>query len=117
MDIETSIRGRLPVLIIVKNNRAYVDHDGGKSQKLATARFAEGVDIASVAMALGARAVMVGRSVQWGLATGGEAGIVRMLELVGGEFRSAMALCGARNPAEITRDMVTPNPDPTAGRI
>jgi 4-hydroxymandelate oxidase len=69
------------------------------------------------AMALGARAVMVGRSVQWGLATGGEAGIVRMLELVSGEFRSAMALCGARNPAEITRDMVTPNPDPTAGRI
>ncbi len=59
MDIETSIRGRLPVLIIVKNNRAYVDHDGGKSQKLATARFAEGVDIASVAMALGARAFKV----------------------------------------------------------
>ena len=69
------------------------------------------------AMALGARAVFVGRSVQWGLATGGEAGIVRMLELISGEFRSAMALCGARNPAEITREMVTRNPDPTAGRI
>ena len=35
------------------------------------------------ALALGARAVLIGRPVQWGLAAGGEAGIVRMVELIG----------------------------------
>jgi 4-hydroxymandelate oxidase len=69
------------------------------------------------AMALGARAVLVGRPVQWGLAAGGEAGIVRMLELITGEFRSAMGLCGAPGVADITRAMVIRNPDPTAGRV
>jgi 4-hydroxymandelate oxidase len=68
------------------------------------------------ALALGARAVLVGRPVQWGLAAGGEAGIVRMLELIAGEFRSALALCGCRSVAEITRSIVARNPDPGAGR-
>jgi 4-hydroxymandelate oxidase len=59
------------------------------------------------ALALGARAVLIGRPVQWGLAAGGEAGIVRMVELIAGELHSAMALCGARRPSEVTRAMVT----------
>jgi 4-hydroxymandelate oxidase len=75
-----------------------------------------GTDVVK-ALALGARAVLVGRPVQWGLAAGGEEGILKMLELIGGEFRSAMALCGATRPSEITRAMVTRNPDPLAGRI
>ena len=69
------------------------------------------------AMALGARAVLLGRSVQWGLATGGEAGIVRMVELIRGEFVSAMGVCGAPTVREITRALVARNPDPTAGRV
>ena len=69
------------------------------------------------ALALGARAVLLGRPIQWALATGGEAGIVRMLELVTGEFRSAMGLCGAARVLEIERAMVTRNPDPTAARV
>ena len=75
-----------------------------------------GTDVVK-ALALGARAVLVGRPVQWGLAAGGEEGILRMLELILGEFRSAMALCGATRPSEITRAMVTRNPDPLAGRV
>ena len=59
------------------------------------------------ALALGARAVLIGRPVQWGLAAGGEAGIVRMVELMAGELHSAMALCGARRPSEVTRAMGT----------
>jgi acetolactate synthase-1/2/3 large subunit len=59
MDIETSVRGRTPVLIVVKNNRAFADRDGGNSQKLAKARFHEGVDIGPLATALGARAFKV----------------------------------------------------------
>jgi 4-hydroxymandelate oxidase len=64
------------------------------------------------ALALGARAVLIGRSVQWGLAAGGEAGVVRMMELISGEFRSAMGLVGVRSVDEITRAVVAPNPDP-----
>jgi 4-hydroxymandelate oxidase len=69
------------------------------------------------AIALGARAVLIGRPVQWGLAVGGEAGIIRMMELISGEFRSALGLCGAPRLGEVTRAMVTRNPDPAAGRI
>ena len=39
MDIETSIRANAPMLIVVKNNRAFADRDGGSSQKLAHERF------------------------------------------------------------------------------
>jgi 4-hydroxymandelate oxidase len=68
------------------------------------------------ALALGARAVLIGRPVQWGLAAGGEAGIVRMVELMSGEFRSALALCGCRSVDEVSRAIVARNPDPSAGR-
>lgn len=67
------------------------------------------------ALALGARAVLIGRAVQWGLAAGGEEGVVRMVELIAGEFRSALALCGCRSVDEVTRAIVTRNPDPRAG--
>jgi thiamine pyrophosphate-dependent acetolactate synthase large subunit-like protein len=59
MDIETSVRNDAPILIIVKNNRKIADTDGGKSHKLATARFKAGVDIISLATALGAKAYRV----------------------------------------------------------
>jgi acetolactate synthase-1/2/3 large subunit len=59
MDIETSIRNEAPVLIVVKNNRRIVDQDGGKSKKLAVARFRKGVDICALATALGAKAYHV----------------------------------------------------------
>jgi 4-hydroxymandelate oxidase len=68
------------------------------------------------ALALGARAVLLGRPVQWGLAAGGEAGIIRMLELISGEFHSALGLVGATRVDDVTRAMVARNPDPTAGR-
>ncbi len=59
MDIETSIRNDAPILIIVKNNRRNVDRDGGKSRKLAVARFKQGVDICALATALGAMAYRI----------------------------------------------------------
>jgi acetolactate synthase-1/2/3 large subunit len=59
MDIETSIRNDAPVLIVVKNNRRIPDQDGGKSKKLAVARFRKGVDVCALATALGAKAYRV----------------------------------------------------------
>jgi isopentenyl diphosphate isomerase/L-lactate dehydrogenase-like FMN-dependent dehydrogenase len=48
------------------------------------------------ALALGARAVLIGRSYLWGLAVEGEAGVVRVLELLRSELGVAMALSGCR---------------------
>jgi acetolactate synthase-1/2/3 large subunit len=59
MDIETSIRNSAPILVIVKNNRRVPDQDGGKSKKLAVARFKQGVDICALATALGAKAYRI----------------------------------------------------------
>ncbi len=59
MDIETSVRNNAPILVVVKNNRKIPDQDGGKSKKLAVARFWQGVDICALAGALGAKAYRV----------------------------------------------------------
>lgn len=58
------------------------------------------------ALALGAKAVLVGRPVLWGLAADGEAGVARVLELLRDELDLAMALAGAPTVREITRDLV-----------
>ena len=60
------------------------------------------------AMAYGARAVFVGRSILWGLAVGGEAGVKYVLELLRQEFDLAMALSGCPRLTAITRDLVRP---------
>ncbi|CAL8283171.1 unnamed protein product [Boreogadus saida] len=58
------------------------------------------------ALALGARAVFVGRPVLWGLACEGEKGVVDVLTLLKDELRLAMALAGCRSTAEISRTTV-----------
>jgi 4-hydroxymandelate oxidase len=58
------------------------------------------------ALALGARAVLLGRAVLWGLAADGEAGAAYMLRLLRDELDLAMALAGAPTVQEITRDLV-----------
>ncbi len=58
------------------------------------------------ALALGARAVLVGRPALWGLAVGGEAGARHVLELLRAEVELALALLGAPSPAHVTRDHV-----------
>jgi 4-hydroxymandelate oxidase len=64
-----------------------------------------GTDILK-ALALGARAVLVGRPVLWGLAAGGEAGAANVLRLLRDELDLAMALAGAPTVADVNRDLV-----------
>jgi 4-hydroxymandelate oxidase len=64
-----------------------------------------GTDVVK-ALALGARAVLVGRPVLWGLTVGGAAGVERVLSGLAGELRLAMALCGAADLAGLTPDLV-----------
>jgi 4-hydroxymandelate oxidase len=60
------------------------------------------------ALALGARAVLLGRPILWGLAVGGSDGVRRVLEIVREELSRAMALSGCANVATIDRDLVRP---------
>jgi 4-hydroxymandelate oxidase len=62
------------------------------------------------ALALGARAVFLGRPVHWALATGGEPALSRMLELIEGELTSAMGLCGQTRADAIDRAILMPRP-------
>jgi 4-hydroxymandelate oxidase len=59
-----------------------------------------------IALALGARAVLLGRPVLWGLAVGGETGAARVLELLRDEVDLALALAGCTSPAEVRPDLL-----------
>ncbi len=59
-----------------------------------------GLDIA-IAVAMGARGVLVGKPILWALATGGQAGVERALAILDEEFRIALALLGAPTPFEL----------------
>ena len=61
-----------------------------------------GLDVA-IALALGARGVLVGRPVLWALAVAGQAGVERALAILREETRLALALLGAPSPAAVTR--------------
>lgn len=66
-----------------------------------------GTDVVK-ALALGARAVFVGRPVLWGLAAGGREGVAAALGILRRELDLALALCGCADIASVTRDLVTP---------
>jgi 4-hydroxymandelate oxidase len=62
------------------------------------------------ALALGARAVMVGRPVVWGLAVGGAEGARRVLEILLSELDNALALAGAPRAGELDHSFLAPAP-------
>ena len=62
------------------------------------------------ALALGARAVLVGRAPLWGLAAGGEAGARAVLDLLRAELDNAMAIAGCPRVADLDRSFVEPVP-------
>jgi L-lactate dehydrogenase (cytochrome) len=62
------------------------------------------------ALALGADAVCLGRPYIWGLTLGGQAGVEAVLKMVLAELDLTMALCGLTRPAEITRELLAPDP-------
>lgn len=60
------------------------------------------------ALALGARAVFVGRPTIWGLTAGGADGVAGVLTALGEELAHTMALCGVDDIRSVPRDTVTP---------
>ncbi|XP_038051626.1 hydroxyacid oxidase 1-like [Patiria miniata] len=70
----------------------------------------KGTDVLK-ALALGARAVFVGRPAIWGLAFDGEKGVEKVLGILKEEFSRAMALCGCSSLSDITPDLIVTVPD------
>jgi 4-hydroxymandelate oxidase len=66
-----------------------------------------GTDVVK-ALALGAKAVLIGRPYLWGLAAEGAGGVTRVVNLLRTEFASAMALCGTPRIEDITRGVLWP---------
>lgn len=62
-----------------------------------------GTDILK-AIALGAKAVLIGRPVLWGLAVDGENGVKNILQILKKEFRLAMMLCGCKTIEDIRKN-------------
>jgi 4-hydroxymandelate oxidase len=58
------------------------------------------------ALSLGAKAVLVGRPILWGLAVAGEAGVRHVLELLRDELDVAMALSGCATVEEIDPSLI-----------
>jgi 4-hydroxymandelate oxidase len=82
----------LPEVVEVVGGRAEILLDGGIRRGAAVVK----------ALALGARAVLVGRAVLWGLAVDGEAGVRRVLELLRDEVALALTLLGCPSPEAVT---------------
>lgn len=97
----------LPAIVDAVGDRAEVLLDGGVRR---------GTDVLK-AVALGARAVLIGRPVLWGLAAGGEDGLGRVLALLRDELDLAMALCGCPSVDEVAAmgpELVRPAAHPTS---
>jgi 4-hydroxymandelate oxidase len=58
------------------------------------------------ALAMGARAIGIGRPYLWGLGAFGQAGVERVLDLLRAELELVMRQCGARSLAEIGRSFI-----------
>lgn len=88
----------LPEVVEAVNGRAEVLFDGGVLR---------GTDVVK-ALCLGARAVGVGKLLGWGLAAAGEAGLVRMLELLDVEIRTALGLMGVTSLGQLNPSWLRP---------
>lgn len=84
-EVVDAVNGKIPVLV-----------DGG---------IRRGGD-AIKALALGARAILIGRPFLWGLAAFGQEGVQRVVELLHGELRIDLGLSGAGNLKALNRSFV-----------
>lgn len=97
LDTAVATADALPAIVDAVAGRAEIYVDGG---------IRRGTDVLK-AIALGARAVLVGRPILWGLATGGSDGVRDVLAELADEFARALTLCGTPTPADITDDLLT----------
>jgi L-lactate dehydrogenase (cytochrome)/(S)-mandelate dehydrogenase len=91
----------LPAIAATAPREMAVLYDGG---------IRRGLDILR-ALAMGARAVMVGRATLYGVAVGGEQGAAHVIEILRSELERGMALAGKTSVASIGRECIWPGGD------
>lgn len=89
----------LPAVVDAVAQRVPVLFDGG---------IRSGIDVLK-AMALGASACLIGRAWAWGLAGGGERGVAQVIETLGRELRTTMALAGCTDIRQADRTLLCTN--------
>jgi 4-hydroxymandelate oxidase len=87
-EVVDAVTGQIPVFV-----------DGG---------FRRGTDVFK-ALAMGARAVGIGRPYIWGLSAFGQAGVERVLEILRAELTLTMRQCGTASVAQVTRASILKN--------
>jgi isopentenyl diphosphate isomerase/L-lactate dehydrogenase-like FMN-dependent dehydrogenase len=79
-----------------------VDAVGGRAEVLLDGGVRRGTDVLK-ALALGARAVLIGRAMVWGLAVAGEQGVADVLRMFREEVELGLALLGCTSPSDVSR--------------
>ena len=79
-----------------------VDAVDGRAEVYIDGGVRRGVDVLK-ALALGARAVLIGRAMLWGLAVAGEEGVADVLRMFRDEVELGLALLGCPSPADVGR--------------
>ena len=98
LDTVPSTIEALPAVVEAVQERVPILLDGGVRR---------GTDIVK-ALALGAKAVLIGRPYLWGLAVGGAAGVQRVVEILRAELEATMTLCGTTSLSQIDRSVLWP---------
>ncbi len=88
-EVVAAVGGRIPVFL-----------DGGVRR---------GTDVFK-ALALGAKAIGIGRPMLWGLGAFGQPGVEKVLSILQAELKLVMGNCGTRTIADITPAYVAPSP-------
>jgi isopentenyl diphosphate isomerase/L-lactate dehydrogenase-like FMN-dependent dehydrogenase len=84
-----------------------VDAVGHRTTVMLDSGIRRGSDIVK-ALALGAKAVLIGRATLYGIMVGGQAGAERALSILQNELRRTMAYVGCRSIAEVSADVLAP---------
>ncbi|WP_395021700.1 alpha-hydroxy acid oxidase [Dongia sp.] len=84
---------------------AILDAVGGRIPVLVDGGIRRGADVVK-ALALGAKACLIGRPQLWGVSVAGEAGVARVLEIFQQEIDRAMGLCGVTSIGQIDRSLL-----------
>lgn len=98
LDTAPATSEMLPYVVDAVADRGEVYVDGG---------IRRGSDVLK-AIALGARAVLVGRPVLWGLSVAGQDGVAHVLQILAKELDEAMLLCGCTTLHDINRSLLMP---------
>ena len=94
----------------IRSLTAVVDAVGDQIEVVLDGGVRRGSDVVK-ALALGARAVMIGRAYLWGLAAEGQAGVENVLDILRSGIDSTLLGLGRASTAELTRDDVIVPPD------